>query len=50
MATRALLGVMNWTITWYHTDGVFTPEEIACQFSDLFLRGLLHRSHEGGVQ
>ncbi|OGO36516.1 MAG: hypothetical protein A2W35_11645 [Chloroflexi bacterium RBG_16_57_11] len=43
MASRALLGVMNWTITWYQPGGALTPEEIADQFSDLFLVGLLDR-------
>lgn len=43
MASRALLGVMNWTITWYRPSGACTPEEVAAQFSDLFLLGLLGR-------
>jgi AcrR family transcriptional regulator len=43
MASRALLGVMNWTITWYLPGGSLTPEEISAQFSDLFLVGLLDR-------
>jgi AcrR family transcriptional regulator len=37
---RALLGVLNWTITWYRPDGRLSSEEIADQFSDLFLAGL----------
>ena len=48
MASRALLGVMNWTITWYRPGGACTPEEVAAQFSDLFLLGLLGRAP--GVQ
>lgn len=43
LAARALLGVMNWTITWYRPDGKLTAAEIADQFADLFLRGLLAR-------
>jgi TetR/AcrR family transcriptional regulator, cholesterol catabolism regulator len=43
LAARALLGVMNWTITWYRPDGKLTPAEIADQFADLFLTGLLAR-------
>ena len=43
MASKALLGVMNWTITWYRPGGAFTPYEIAGQFSELFLGGLLTR-------
>lgn len=43
MSVRALLGVMNWTITWYRPDGSLSGDEIAAHFSDLFLRGLLTR-------
>lgn len=43
LAARALLGVMNWTITWYRPDGKLTASEIADQFADLFLKGLLAR-------
>jgi AcrR family transcriptional regulator len=42
-ATRALLGVMNWTITWYRKDGPLTAQEIAVQYAGLFLNGLLVR-------
>lgn len=42
-ASRALLGVMNWTITWYRPEGKLSPVEIANQYTDLFLRGLLQR-------
>ena len=42
-AARALLGVMNWTITWYRFDGPLTGREIANQFAGLFLNGLLKR-------
>jgi AcrR family transcriptional regulator len=50
MTSRALLGVMNWTITWYRPEGQFTPQELACQFSNLFLDGLLLRGAGGPVQ
>lgn len=43
LATRAMLGVMNWTITWYHPDGVLSPDEIASQYASLFLHGLMIR-------
>jgi AcrR family transcriptional regulator len=43
MAGRALLGVMNWTITWYRPDGSLSAESIAGQFANLFLQGLLVR-------
>ena len=43
LTTRALLGIMNWTITWYRPDGQLLPDQIAAQFADLFLQGLLIR-------
>lgn len=43
LAVRALLGVMNWTITWYRPDGSLTSVEIARQFANLFLNGLMTR-------
>lgn len=44
MTVWALLGVMNWTITWYRPDGKLSAEEISDLFSNLFLDGL--RSHK----
>jgi TetR/AcrR family transcriptional regulator, cholesterol catabolism regulator len=41
MTARALLGVMNWVITWYSPHGNFTPEQISSQYADLFLKGLM---------
>lgn len=41
LATRALLGIMNWTITWYRPDGALTVEQISDQYSNLLLNGLL---------
>ncbi len=43
LASRALLGVMNWTITWYSKDGPLSAEAIADQFAVLFEKGLLPR-------
>jgi AcrR family transcriptional regulator len=40
MTAKALLGVMNWTIMWYRPDGPLSPQEIAEQYSGLFLNGL----------
>ncbi|MEA3350701.1 MAG: TetR/AcrR family transcriptional regulator [Chloroflexota bacterium] len=45
-ATRALLGLMNWTITWYHPEGVLSPTEISDQFAGIMLNGLLTRNGE----
>ena len=41
LTTRALLGLLNWTITWYHPDGEKTIERIADDYSSLLLNGLL---------
>ena len=41
MTARALLGLMNWTVTWYHPDGEKTIEQIADDYSNLLLNGLL---------
>jgi AcrR family transcriptional regulator len=43
LISKALLGVLNWTITWYREDGPLSAEEIADQFTDLFFAGLLAR-------
>jgi len=43
MTVRALLGVMNWTITWYRSDGLFSIGQISDQFAALFLDGLRGR-------
>jgi AcrR family transcriptional regulator len=44
LAGRAILGVLNWTVTWYRPDGPSSAEEIADQFTSLFLKGLLIRT------
>jgi AcrR family transcriptional regulator len=41
LTTRALLGIMNWTITWYHPDGGKTIDQVADDYSNLLLNGLL---------
>lgn len=40
LATRAILGILNWTITWYHPDGELEIDEIADRYSNLLLNGL----------
>jgi len=41
LATRALLGQLNWTITWFRPDGDLTIEQIADRYSQVLLNGLL---------
>ncbi|MES0359483.1 MAG: TetR/AcrR family transcriptional regulator [Anaerolineales bacterium] len=43
LSARALLGVLNWTVTWFRNDGPLSAEEIADQISNLFLMGLITR-------
>jgi len=54
LTARALLGVMNWTVTWYNRDGALSSNEIAEQFANLFLLGLIardgaHRRNDGAI-
>ena len=41
LAVRALMGVMNWTLTWYNPNGDKTIEQIADEYSDFVLKGML---------
>lgn len=41
VTARALLGVMNWTITWYRPEGEYSISQISDLYADLFLKGLL---------
>ncbi|HSG43869.1 MAG TPA: TetR/AcrR family transcriptional regulator [Anaerolineales bacterium] len=41
LTTRALLGIMNWTITWYDPKGDKSIEQVADDYSKLLLNGLL---------
>jgi len=41
LAVRALMGIMNWTLTWYNPEGPKSIEKIADQYADLFFNGLL---------
>jgi AcrR family transcriptional regulator len=41
LATRALFGAMNWTITWFREDGEMSIEKVADQYTKLLLHGLL---------
>lgn len=40
MTARALLGALNWFITWYRPDGPLNAAQISQTFSRLFLDGL----------
>jgi AcrR family transcriptional regulator len=40
LTARAILGILNWTITWYHQDGPRPIDQIADHYSGLLLNGL----------
>lgn len=42
-AARAILGAVNWTITWFRPGGRRTSEEVAADFAELFVEGLRSR-------
>jgi AcrR family transcriptional regulator len=41
LATRALLGALNWSVQWFSPDGPLKAEQIAEAFADYLIRGLL---------
>jgi AcrR family transcriptional regulator len=41
LATRAMLGALNWTARWYRHDGAQSVAEIADALADYLVRGLL---------
>jgi AcrR family transcriptional regulator len=43
LTVNGILGLMNWTVTWYRSDGPRSASEIADLFADLLLDGLLIR-------
>jgi AcrR family transcriptional regulator len=42
LIVRALMGILNWTLTWYRPDCSLTIDKIADHYSDLLLQGLLN--------
>jgi AcrR family transcriptional regulator len=41
LTVRALMGALNWTLTWYRADGPLTIDQIADQYTNLLLNGLM---------
>jgi AcrR family transcriptional regulator len=41
LAIRALMGTLNWTLTWYRPEGSKSIEQIADQYTELFFHGML---------
>ena len=46
LAVRALMGTMNWTLTWYRPNGPLAITRIADEYANLFLGGLVKKSQE----
>lgn len=49
LAVRALLGMINWTITWYRPEGPLSGKEIGEKLANIILRGLKQRRKFRGV-
>ncbi|ASM74992.1 MULTISPECIES: TetR/AcrR family transcriptional regulator [Roseobacteraceae] len=47
VTSNLFLGAMNWILRWHNEDDGMSPEEIADQFLDLFLNGIVSAKHEG---
>lgn len=41
VAAYALFGMMNWIYTWYDPEGEIKPQDLAENFSEIFLHGIL---------
>jgi AcrR family transcriptional regulator len=41
IAVRALMGIQNWTLTWYRPEGAKTMDQIAEEYANLLFYGLL---------
>lgn len=41
LATRAILGALNWSVRWFSPEGVLTAAQIAEEFSYYLIRGLM---------
>ncbi len=41
LAVRAIMGTLNWTLTWYRPDGEKSIEEIANEYANFILKGML---------
>jgi Tetracyclin repressor-like, C-terminal domain len=38
---RGMMGMLNWTLTWYRPDGPLSIEQIADLYTTLLLNGLM---------
>ena len=40
LLTRAMLGALNWVVTWYRPDGLHAPQRIAAEMASYLVRGI----------
>lgn len=40
LLTRAMLGALNWVVTWYRPDGLHAPPQIAAEMATYLVRGM----------
>ena len=45
VAVWAILGALNWIVQWYSPKGKTSATQIAADFSDLFIKGLISDKH-----
>jgi AcrR family transcriptional regulator len=43
LATRAILGALNWSVRWFSPEGALTASQIAEEFSYFLIRGLMSK-------
>ena len=43
LLARAMLGALNWVVTWYRPDGAHTPRQIADEMARYLVRGVQKR-------
>ncbi len=46
LAARAILGALNWSVQWFSPEGPLTAAEIADEFADYLIRGLLAKPND----
>jgi TetR/AcrR family transcriptional regulator len=47
LVTRVLLGALNWSASWFNPEGPLTSGEIAEEFANYLIRGLLAKPESG---
>lgn len=45
VVTRAMLGALNWTVTWFRPGGAATPSDVATTIAGYLVRGITNERH-----